>query len=169
MLLFLSSLVASFDGFLIGISLKCMNLKLSIQNICVLFISNFVIYSCVIFLYTFFQFQFVTQFVSTLLYLFFAFLAWKDNDSFEEHTPIQELHLFPCILLALTHSFDGALVSLNFVYEYPCLLLIFLFSFMAVLLLVLGYLFANSFHHIKKSNYFSALFFVLLAIWNQFF
>lgn len=167
MMLLFSSFVASLDGFLIGISLKFMKQDLTFRNISMLFFFNLILYSILLSLYSFFQFNFVTKFIATLFYLIFAFLAFRDKPE-EEISIKRDLSLVSCIFLTLTHSIDGAFVSLSFVYEYPLWVIIFLFSFMAVLLMFMGYFFAGHIKHVKKSNYISALLFFLLAFFNQF-
>jgi len=167
MMLVFSSFVASIDGFLIGISLKFMKQNLTIRNLSILFLCNLVLYSLLLSLYSFFQFSFVTKFMATIFYLIFAFLAFREKPE-EEISFTHDLSFVSCIFLTLTHSIDGAFVSLSFVYEYPLWMIIILFSFMAVLLMFLGYFFASQVKHIKKSNYVSGLLFFLLAIFNQF-
>ncbi len=169
MLLLLSSFVASLDGLVLGFGLKSLKIKLSFSNIITLFFSNFFIYFIVLFLYTFFQLQFVTKPVSTFFYLLLALFAWKNKDDVDGENVSIELGFFPCIMLSFTHSLDGTLISLGFVYQYSFLLIAILFSFMAVLLFVFGYLLAHKMEFIKKSNHFSGLLFLFLAILNQFF
>ncbi len=168
MMLLISSFVASLDGFIIGIGLKGNRIQLTYKEFFILFFENIILYSILLFLYSFLQFQFITNFISTLFYLILAFLSFRNK---EEETTIfsKKLNLLSCFFLTLSHSMDGVLVSLGFVYEYPLGIIVFLFSFMAVLLIVLGYFFANTFSMPKKSNYISAFLFLLLAIWNHFF
>ena len=72
-------------------------------------------------------------------------------------------------MLIFTHSLDGTLVSLSFVYDYSSLFLILLFSFMSILILLCGYYFGSLFSIKKRNRYIGALLFILLAILNQFF
>lgn len=168
MMLFISSFVASLDGFVIGIGLRGLHFNISYKNFIVLFLENLFLYSTLLFFYSFFHFQFITNFVSTLLYLTLAFVSLKSKKEKNSMMP-KTLNVFSCFFLTLTHSLDGSLVSLGFVYEYPLWIIICLFSFMAVLLIALGYFFSTSFQVSKKSNYVSAFLFFLLAIFNQFF
>lgn len=168
MMLLISSFVASLDGFIIGIGLKGNRIQLKWKEFIILFVENIFLYSFLLFLYSFFHFQFITPFISTLLYLVLAFFSFRNK---EEDIPIvsKNLNVFSCFFLTLTHSLDGVLVSLGFVYEYPLFVIIILFSFMAIFLIGLGYFFAKSFPMSKKSNYISTVLFLFLAIWNQFF
>ncbi len=166
MMLLFGAFVASLDGLLIGIGLKLMNRKMSIRNIGTLFLDNFIIYSILLSLYYLFEFQFVTKFISTLLYFLLAILSLRSQ---EESVSIPKgLSFIHCIALTLTHSIDGVCVSVGFVYHYPLWIIISLFSFMSVFLMVLGYLLGGRVPQVKKSNYVSALLFFLLALFNQF-
>ncbi len=164
MLLLLNAIVASLDGIIIGISLKLANAKLTIKNSTILFINNYLIYSAIIFLYCFFNFKFMTPTIATLLYLFLAWHIFKennDNNNYDYNLSFKQL-----FLLSLTHSLDGGIISLNFVYDYSLFIIITTFSTFAIVFLCLGYIFAKSLKQIKKSNLISALLFVLLAILN---
>lgn len=168
MFVFLSAFVASLDGFIIGLSLKLSGVKILKKNILLFLLGNIFIYSTAILTYTFFHFQFVTNFVSTILYLILAYLSFSDDNNLN-HISDKVLSFSKWILLIFTHSLDGMLVSLSFVYEYSAIFLIFLFSIMSILILLCGYYFGRIFSTQKKSNYIGALLFVLLAILNQFF
>lgn len=166
MMLLFGSFVASLDGLLIGISLKIMQRKISFQNIITLFLGNFFIYCILLSLYYFFAFQFVTKFISTLLYCMLAIFSLCNKE--EQRNLTKNLSFIHCITLTFTHSIDGALVSIGFVYHYPLWIIILMFSFMAVFLMILGYLLGGRIKGIKKSNYVSALLFFALALSNQF-
>lgn len=165
MFIFLNAIVASLDGLIIGIGLKLAKTKLTMKNKLLLLFINFIIYTTIITIYYVFQFQFMTTGITTILYLILAWNAYKSN---EEEKYDQSLTMKKTILLAISHSLDGSIVSLNFVYNYNILFIIFLFSLASILLLLAGYYFANLFKNIKKSNYISALLFILLAILNLF-
>ena len=75
MFVLLSSFVASLDGFIIGLSLKLSGVKISKQNMVTFLFGNLFIYSFAILAYTFFHFQFITNFVSTILYLILAYFC----------------------------------------------------------------------------------------------
>ncbi len=168
MMLIFSAFVASLDGLLIGLSLRLSHQKLTYFNIFILFSGNIFLYSTLLSIYFLFHFQFVTKFISTIFYIFLAYNSFsqKNKETLPETTC---LNFSSCLFLTLVHSIDGALVSLGFVYEYPIFLIIFLFSFMAVLLMVIGNYGGSFFQNIKKSNYYGAFLFLLLAIFNQFF
>ncbi len=165
MFLLLNSLVASLDGLLIGIGLRLAKSKLSTTNILSIFIGNMMIYTFFLLLYYYFKLSFMTKTISTILYLFLAWRALKED---EKANYQKKLTLLECCLLTLTHSLDGTIISLNFVYNYPLFEIIALFSFMSVAVLYIGYTFATLFSGIKKANILSALLFILLAIINQF-
>lgn len=165
MILFLSSLVASLDGFLIGFNLKISQVKMKRKDFCFFFCGNLILYSIVLYSYAFFQFTFFTSFVSACFYVILAYLSLFDH---EEKFSIAQKHLtiLTLFLLILSHSIDGTLISLGFVYEYSIWLLVFLFSFMSVFILFLGYSIGMLFPEIKYSNYVCALLFLLLAFGN---
>lgn len=167
MFIILNAIIASLDGLIIGISLHLSKTKITLKNNIIFLITNFLIYTLVNYLYIFFHFTFMTKTITTFLYLFLAWNAYKTND--EEEICIHDLTFKKNILLAFTHSLDGSIISLNFINQYNLILIIGLFSFSSLLLLLIGYYFANILKNIKKSNLISALLFILLAILNQFF
>lgn len=169
MFVIFSALVASLDGFIIGLGLRLANISFSKQNILFFFLGNIIIYSCAIFFYSFFQFQFVTNFVSTILYLILAYLSFRDNEEIQTFEENKKLSFGKLLLVIITHCMDGTLVSLSFVYEYPAIFLVLLFSIMSISILLIGYYFGNLFKIEKKNRYIGAFLFLLLAILNQFF
>ena len=166
MFLILNSIVASLDGLIIGIGLKLAHTKLSKTNILTISIGNIVIYTFFLTLYYYFKLTFMTKLISSCLYLF---LAWRSYKEKENNTYTEKLSFLECILLTITHSLDGTLISLNFVYNYQLIYIISIFSFSSIILLLLGYYFAKLIKITKKSNYISACLFLLLAFTNQFF
>jgi len=167
-MLLLSSFVASLDGFLIGFSLKLSKTKVSWFDFLLIFFINILLYSFVLNLYLFWNFHFVTKFISTILYLILAYFSYHNQgEMIESHH--KKLSFWSCFLLALTHSLDGTLVSLGFVYAYAIWQIVLLFSFMSVFILGIGYYFAHLFPNPKKSHLISALLFLILAFLNQFF
>lgn len=169
MFLLINSLVASLDGLLMGFSLKILKVKLSWKNILIFSFGNLFSYTLVLSFYSYFQLQFMSRIVTTIMYLFLAFLTWKSKEDTQEELTMRSLSFFPCLFLALTHSLDGALVSLSFVYDYSLLIIICCFTIMAVGLFLLGYFCSFPFHYKKKSNIICATLFLLLALFNQFF
>lgn len=165
MFLILNSIVASLDGLIIGVGLRLSHVSLSKKNIFILFWGSILIYSLFLFFYSVFHFSFMTKFISTCLYLF---LAWR---SFKEEHKVYDKNLsfFECVLLTLTHSLDGTLISLNFVYVYTIPLIVCIFSLSSILVLLFGYYGTCLFKNIKNSHFISAILFLLLAIINQFF
>lgn len=168
MFVLLSSFVASLDGFIIGLSLKLSGVKISKQNMVTFLFGNLFIYSFAILAYTFFHFQFITNFVSTILYLILAYFTFAEDEKLNQVND-KTLSFGKWIMLIFTHSLDGTLVSLSFVYDYSSLFLILLFSFMSILILLCGYYFGSLFSIKKRNRYIGALLFILLAILNQFF
>lgn len=166
MFLLLNSIAASLDGLIIGIGLRLASIKLSKTNMLIIWLGNFLIYALFLFLYYFFKLTFMTKSITTILYLVLAFHAWRNNESFavKEKT----LGLFSCLLLTLTHSLDGTIVSLSFVYQYSILHICCIFSGMSLIILLIGYYFATLFKSKKKESYISASLFLLLALINQF-
>ena len=169
MLVFLSAFVASLDGFIIGLSLRLSNIKFSKRNGIFFLLGNIFIYSLAIFSYTYFHFQFVTTLVSTILYLILAYFTFMDSEEINTYENMQNLSFGKLILLILTHSLDGTLVSLSFVYDYSMLFLILLFSFMSISILLFGYYFGILFKFKKKNRYIGSILFILLAFLNKFF
>lgn len=165
MFLLLNSIVASFDGFIIGIGLRLSHIKLTKTNIGTIFIGNFLIYFCFLFLYKHFEFTFMTKTITTCLYLILAFRSLQEEKTFELKE--KTLGFMSCLLLTLTHSLDGTIVSLNFVYNYPLIYIALLFSVMSITILLIGYFFAKHFK-INKGSYISALLFFTLGIINLF-
>lgn len=165
MFLILNSIVASLDGLVIGIGLRLSNVVLDKKNLFTIFLGNILIYTFFLTLYYYFQLTFMTKFISTCLYLF---LAWR---SFKEEHKVYDKNLsfFECVLLTLTHSLDGTLISLNFVYAYTIPLIVCIFSLSSILVLLFGYYGTCLFKNIKNSHFVSAILFLLLAIINQFF
>lgn len=165
MFLILNSIAASLDGLIIGIGLKLAKVKISKTNTFIILIINILIYTFFIIIYKYFNLSFMTKTISTLLYLL---LAWHSLKEEKENDYQKKLTISECIILATTHSLDGTIISLNFVYNYPSTYIIFIFSFMSIFILLIGYYFANIFENTKKSNCLSCLLFILLAILNYF-
>lgn len=165
MFLILNSIAASLDGLIIGIGLKLAKVKISKTNTFIILIINILIYTFFIIIYKYFNLSFMTKTISTLLYLL---LAWHSLKEEKENDYQKKLTISECIILATTHSLDGTIISLNFVYNYPSTYIIFIFSFMSIFILLIGYYFANIFKNTKKSNCLSCLLFILLAILNYF-
>ena len=165
MFLFLNALVASLDGLIIGISLRLENTKITKTNILTILIGNYVIYAFFLFLYYHFRLTFMTKNITTLLYLILAWNAYRNKDTMETKANI--LSLKECLLITLTHSLDGTVISLSFVYNYPLIHIVTVFSFASLIILLFGYYFANIIK-VKKENLISAILFLLLATINQF-
>lgn len=166
MFLFLNSIVASLDGLIIGISLKLLNIKITKYNITFMVISNIFIYSIFLFLYYYFNFTFITKNITTIFYLLLAYNAYKNNDENIKYK--NKLTIIQCLVLGTTHSLDGGIIALGFVYKYPLFYIISIFSFMSIFILLLGFYFANYLKNIKKGNLISSFLFILLAIINYF-
>ena len=165
MFLFLNALVASLDGLIIGISLRLENSKITKENIVTILVGNYIIYSFFLFLYYYFQFTFMTKNITTLLYLILAWNAYRDKNTLEFKT--NTLSFRQCLLITLTHSLDGTIVSLSFVYNYSLIHIITVFSLMSLLILLCGYYFSRIVK-IKKENLISSILFLILAIINHF-
>ncbi len=165
MFLFINSLVASLDGLIIGINLKLTKIKLTFFNLLTFLIFNTLIYFLVLKTYYLFNLSFISKNIATIIYLFLALNNLKSKEQQEYN---QKLNFFNTLILALSHSLDGSLISLNFIYQYSLITIISLFSFMAVFILLIGYYFANLFKHLKNGNFYSALLFIILAIFNYF-
>lgn len=163
MFLILNAIIASLDGLIIGISLKLSKIKLTIKNNLIFLLTNIFIYTLITLLYYNFEFKFMTTGVTTILYLILAWNAFKSN---EEEITKNNLSILNTIAIGFSHSIDGSIVSLNFVYTYNLLYIITLFSFISLITLLIGYYFANNFKRFKKSNTISALLFILLAFLN---
>ena len=161
----LNAFTSSLDGLIIGISLKLSNTKLNLTNYLIMFITNLLVYSTIITLYYEFHFKFMTTPITTILYLLLAINAFKTdiNEQYEQKLAIKQT-----IILAIVHSLDGSILSLNFIYSYNILFIILLFSVLAIFLLIVGYFFANNFKKIKKGNYINTFLFIVLAILNLF-
>lgn len=166
MFLFLNSIAASLDGLIIGIGLRLSHIKLSKINMLTIWLGNFLIYALFLFLYYYFKLTFMTKTITTILYLFLAYHAWQNKETF--HMKERTLSLLSCLILTLTHSLDGTIVSLSFVYQYHILHICCIFSGMSLLILLIGYYFAKIFKEQKKENYISTFLFLLLAFINQF-
>ncbi len=166
MFLFLNAIAASLDGLIIGIGLRLAHIKFLRRHMFIMWLGNFLIYALFLSLYYFFKLAFMTKTITTILYLVFAIHAWHSEESFvvKEKT----LGLISCLLLTLTHSLDGTIVSLNFVYQYKIVHICCVFSSMSLLILLVGYYFAKLFKSKKKESYISASLFLLLALINQF-
>ncbi|MCI8575020.1 MAG: hypothetical protein HFI09_00960 [Bacilli bacterium] len=169
MFVFFSAFVASLDGFIIGLGLRLSHIKFSKKDILLFFLGNVIIYSFAIFAYTFFHFRFVTTLVSTILYLVLAYFTFIDSEEINTYEECHNLTFGKLALLILTHSLDGTLVSLGFVYDYSLFFLVLLFSTMSIGILLFGYYFGRLLKTKKKNRYIGSILFVLLAILNQFF
>lgn len=167
MFLILNAIAASLDGLIIGISLHLSNIYISKKNTLLIFVENLIFYAFFLFLYSYFHLTFMTKTVTTLLYLFLAFNAFNNK---EKENKIEEkaLNVLSCTLLTITHSLDGAIVSLPFVYQYSIILISFIFGLMSITVLLIGYYFTNYFNKTKKKKYIGPLLFIFLAIINQF-
>lgn len=166
MFVLFSALVASLDGFVIGLSLRLSNVSFSKRDILIFLLGNIVIYSLAILAYTFFQFQFVTTYVSTFLYFLLAYLSFQDSEELASYDEHKFLSLGKLFLLICTHSLDGTLVSLSFAYEYSIFFLVALFSIMSISILLFGYYFGYLFHLKKRNRYIGSFLFLLLAFLN---
>lgn len=163
MFLWINSIVASLDSLILGINLGLMNVKLKKINFITILISNILIYSGILFLYYFFQLNFITKNIVTIFYLILAYNAYQNK----EDVNYQKLSFIKSFILGASHSIDGGLIALNFVYKYPLIYTISLFSFNSLLFLFLGYSFFKK--KIKKANLISAILFILLALLNYVF
>ncbi len=166
MFLLLNAITASLDGLIIGIGLRMSKTLLSKKDIVIIFIGNFLIYTFFLTLYYYFQLTFMTKTLTTLLYIFLGFNSLRNEESI--HFEKNKLTFLNCILITFTHSLDGTMVSLSFVYNYKILHIVSIFSLMSLIILLLGYYFAKIFTKSKK-NYVSVFLFWLLALINQFF
>lgn len=166
MFLLLNAIAASLDGLIIGIGLKLSHIKLTKTNKFIIFIGNFLVYLLFLTLYHYFKFTFMTKGVTTILYFFLAFQSYRNQESFQ--TNEKTLNFISCLLLTLTHSLDGTIISLRFVYEFNILYICFIFSSMSLFILLIGYYFAILFKNQKNENYLRTLLFLLLAFINQF-
>lgn len=167
MFLILNAIVASLDGIIIGLSLRLANIKIQKHNIIIIFIGNLLIYTLFLFLYKTLNLTFMTKNISTILYLFLAWHSFHEQEtvSFKENS----LKILDCIVVTITHSLDGTIISLNFAYQYHILYTSIIFSIVSLLFLLIGYYFAKLFKSKKKQNGYSAVLFILLAIINHFF
>lgn len=166
MFLLLNAFVASLDGLIIGIGLRFSKVKLTKTNILTILVGNAIIYTFFLTLYYYFHLTFMTKTISTFLYLFLAWRSFKEEKQKEYK---ETLPFWECMLLTLSHSLDGTLISLNFVYTEPIFKIVSYFSIASILILLLGYYFASLLSKTKKENKISTILFLLLAIINQFF
>lgn len=166
MFLLLNAIVASLDGLIIGIGLRMSYVQLSKKDMLIIFIGNLFIYTFFLTLYYFFKFTFMTQTLTTILYIILGLNSLRTEESYQFKQ--NKLSILNCLLITLTHSLDGTMVSLSFVYNYKILHIVLVFSVMSLSILLLGYFFAKIFNTSKK-NYISAFLFFLLAFLNQFF
>lgn len=165
MALLLSSFASSIDGFVIGMSFRLQNVNLKKRNLFFIFLTNVFVCSFFILCYQHFHFTFLTKEIITLSYFFFALRSLKSDDTNQYQ---KQLNFWECIIFAITYSLDGAMISLAFINIYPIWMIVLTFSMMSILFLLFGYLFSSVFKSFKKSNYFSALLFLILALLNQF-
>lgn len=165
MFLLLNAFIASIDGFIIGSSLRFSHIKLTKSNIIAFFFGNVLIYFFSLFLYYYFHLTFMTKNISTILYLLLAFHSLKEEETPEFSKKLTKVNF---LLLILTHSLDGTIVSLNFVYNYSLYWITFIFSFFSIFLLLAGYYSSKKIKEIKNSHYLSFFLFLLLAILNYF-
>ncbi len=164
MLLLINALGASLDGLIIGISLKLAKTKITFSNYLLIALTNTLIYTSIILLYTKFSLKLITPLVISVFYLYLAWHTYHEKNS----PNIKSLSIKQSIFLAIIHALDGSIIALNFVYDYPLFLIIFIFAFFSIFCLVLGYLLAKHIKLSKNSNKVSALLFILLAILNYF-
>ncbi len=165
MFLLLNAIVASLDGLIIGISLRLGGTKITKKNIITILIGNYMIYAFFLLLYYYFQFTFMTKNITTLLYLILAWNAYRNKNTLEFKT--NTLSFRECLLITLTHSLDGTIVSLSFVYNYSVIHIVAIFSAISLLLLLCGYYFSKIVKT-KKENLISSILFLILAIINHF-
>lgn len=162
MFLLLNAFIASLDGILIGTSLKLSKIKLTKINFLLFFIGNILIYFLSLYIYYYFKLTFMNKIISTIFYLLLGFNSLKENN----HKKYYKLSLIDYLLITITHSLDGTLISLNFVYNYSLIYITIIFSIFSISLLYIGYkIFKLKF---KNSNIISFILFLLLAILNYF-
>ena len=113
MFLIFNALVASLDGLIIGIGLRLANIKISKKNILIILLGNLFVYYFSLYIYKSFNLSFMSKTFTTILYLVLAYQAFKNKD--EVNFNGKNLNLLNCLILTLTHSLDGAIISLNFV------------------------------------------------------
>ncbi len=166
MFLLLNAIVASLDGWIIGIGLRLSNIRLSKKDMFIILIGNFLIYTFFLFLYYYFKFTFMTKTLTSVLYILLGLNSLRNEEicQFKQN----KLSILNCILITLTHSLDGTMISLSFVYNYSILHISSIFCVMSLVILLFGYYFAKILNHSKK-NYIGAFLFFLLALINQFF
>lgn len=159
-MLFLAAILTSIDCFIIGLSLKIEQKKLSMDKLLCLLLFLFILYDAFLFLFSKIAWPFLDLKIQFHLFLLLAILAYKENN-----TICQNISLRKLFLLFFTNSQDGLLVASTFLGQENPFYLSFIFTSITFLFFMIGF---KTPLKLKKKKYTISILFLLLAFLSLF-
>lgn len=159
-MLFLAAILTSIDCFIIGLSLKIEQKKLSMDKLLCLLLFLFILYDAFLFLFSKITWPFHDLKIQFHLFLLLAILAYKENNTICQNISFKKL-----FLLFFTNSLDGLLVASTFLGQENPLYLSFIFTSITFLFFIIGF---KTPLKLKKKKYTISILFLLLAFLSLF-
>lgn len=159
-MLFLAAILTSIDCFIIGLSLKIEQKKLSMDKLLCLLLFLFILYDAFLFLFSKIAWPFHDLKIQFHLFLLLAILAYKENNTICQNISFKKL-----FLLFFTNSLDGLLVASTFLNQENPLYLSFIFTSITFIFFMIGF---KTPLKLKKKKYTISIFFLLLAFLSLF-
>lgn len=159
-MLFLAAILTSIDCFIIGLSLKIEQKKLSMDKLLCLLLFLFILYAVFLFLFSKITWPFHDLKIQFHLFLLLAILAYKENNTICQNISFKKL-----FLLFFTNSLDGLLVASTFLGQENPLYLSFIFTSITFLFFIIGF---KTPLKLKKKKYTISILFLLLAFLSLF-
>ncbi len=161
-MLFLSAIATSMDSFIMGISFKISKTKLTLKNIVELSLGSFLTITFFHITMQIFHISVANKFTKFLLFLILGIFSLKKEEKKKYQKKLTPKEI---LLIILSNSIDGFLVSLTFTTQYSITLLSFIYAITGIFLLLLGNKTPISW---KKRDYISTVLFFVLAITSLF-
>lgn len=159
-MLFLAAILTSIDCFIIGLSLKIEQKRLSMDKLLCLLLFLFILYDAFLFLFSKITWPFHDLKIQFHLFLLLAILAYKENNTICQNISFKKL-----FLLFFTNSLDGLLVASTFLGQENPLYLSFIFTSITFIFFMIGF---KTPLKLKKKKYTISILFLLLAFLSLF-
>ena len=159
-MLFFAAILTSIDCFIIGLSLKIEQKKLSMDKLLCLPLFLFILYDAFLFLFSKITWPFHDLKIQFHLFLLLAILAYKENNNIYQNISLRKL-----FLLFFTNSLDGLLVASTFLGQKHPFYLSFIFTSITFLFFMIGF---KTPLKLKKKKYTISIIFLLLAFLSLF-
>ena len=133
-MLFFAAILTSIDCFIIGLSLKIEQKKLSMDKLLCLPLFLFILYDAFLFLFSKITWPFHDLKIQFHLFLLLAILTYKENNNIYQNISLRKL-----FLLFFTNSLDGLLVASTFLGQKHPSYLSFIFTSITFLFFMMGF------------------------------